>query len=377
MNTSKPLRGTTLSNRQLNRALLARQHLLERRHFPATDVIEQLVGLQSQAPNDPYIGLWSRIESFETAELSQAMLARETVRIVTMRGTIHLVTARDALAFRPVVQSMLQTSFGANATYAPNFEGLDLAEVIEAGRQVLEDAPQTGKQLGAILGEQWPDRDASTLSHAVRYHLPLVQVTPRGVWGKSQQPTLTTIEAWLGRPMSAGREPDELIRRYLAGFGPATVADIQAWSGLTGLRESVERLRPGLAAYRDERGRELFDIEDGTFPDPETPAPVRFFPGFENALLAHADRTRIISDERRKATWKVNGLVDPTFLLDGYVGGRWKAVCAKTDVAIDLFPFEPLARSDRVDVECEATRLLDFLEPDAVTREIRFHEPGS
>jgi len=373
---SKPLPCTTLSNRQLNRALLARQHLLERRHIPATEVIEQLVGMQSQAPNGPYFGLWSRIEDFETAELGDAMLARETVRMVTMRGTIHLLTARDALSFWPVVQAMLEASFGNIATYAPNLEGLDLAEVIEAGRLALEAAPQTGKQLGVILRERWPDRDAAALSHAVRNHLPLVQVTPPWVWGKSQQPTLNTIQAWLGRPISARREPDELIRRYLAGFGPATVADIQAWSGLSGLRESVVRLRPGLAVYRDERGRELFDIPDAPLPDPETPAPVRFFPGFENALLAHADRTRIISDERRKATCKVNGLVDPTFLLDGYVGGRWKAVRAKTEVAIDLFPFEPLARSDRDDVESEATRLLDFFEPAAVTREIRFHEPG-
>lgn len=376
MHLSKPAPGSTLSNRQLNRALLARQYLLERRRVPVAHAIEQLAGMQSQAPNDPYIGLWSRIEDFDTDELSQAMLARETVRIVTMRGTIHLLTAGDALALWPVVQSMLETSFGAIATYAPNLAGLTLAEVIEAGRHVLEDAPQTGKQLGAILRERWPERDASSLSHAVRYHLPLVQVTPRGVWGKSQQPTLTTIQAWLGRPMSAGREPDELIRRYLAGFGPATVADIQAWSGLSGLRDPVERLRPGLAVYRDERGRELFDIPDAPLPDPDGPAPVRFFPGFENALLAHADRTRIISDERRKATWKVNGLVDPTFLVDGYVGGRWKADRAMTKVAIDLFPFEPLARSDRDDVESEATRLLDFLEPTAVTREIRFHEPG-
>lgn len=377
MDKLKPAPGSTLSSRQLNRALLARQCLLERRHIPATDVIEQLVGMQSQAPNDPYIGLWSRIEDFETDELSQLMLDRETVRIVTMRGTIHLLTARDALAFWPVVQRMLETSFGAIATYAPNLEGLDLAEVIEAGRQALEDAPQTGKQLGAILRERWPDRDASSLSHAVRYHLPLVQVTPRGVWGKSQQPTLTTIQAWLGRPVSATREPDELIRRYLAGFGPATVADIQAWSGLSGLRETVERLSSSLAVYRDERGRELFDIPDAPFPDPETPAPVRFFPGFENALLAHADRTRIVSDERRQAIWKINGLVDPTFLLDGYVGGRWKAVRAKNEAAIDLFPFKPLSRPDRVDVECEASRLLEFLEPAAASREVRFHEPGA
>ena len=333
--------------------------------------------MQSQAPKDPYIGLWSRMVDFDPAELGGIMLSRAAVRIVVMRGTLHLLTARDALAVRPVVQPMLEKFSRGNATHAPKLEGLNLADVIEAGRLALAETPLTAKQLGVVLSERCPDRDASSLAYAVHYMLPLVQVTPRGVWGMSQRPTLTTLEAWLGERVDRAREPDELIRRYLAAFGPASVADVQAWSGLSGLRARVERLRPELAVYRDDRNRELFDIPDGPFPDGETPAPVRFLPGFENALLSHHARTRIISDARRKTMWKPNGLVDPSFLLDGYVGGRWKASRTTFHAAIDLYLFEPLGAADRDELEGEATRLIDFLEPGAPRREIRFHEPGS
>ena len=364
MSRTEPPAGSTLTNRQLNRSYLARQLLLERQQRSAASVIEHLVGMQSQSPKDPFIGLWSRIEGFGHGELDRLMLDRETVRIVTMRGTIHLLTADDARLLRPMMQSSLEKFIAGNATYAPALSNLDLDEVIEAGRNLVEAHPLTGKQIGAHLAERWPDRDAASLMAVVRSFLPLVQVTPRGVWGKSQQPTLTTIGAWLGTPIDRHREPDDAILRYLAAFGPATVADIQAWSGLQGLREPVGRLRPQLVTYCDERNRELFDVPGALFPDPEAPAPVRFLPGFENALLSHADRTRIVSDAHRKRMWKVNGLVDPSFLVDGYLAGTWNVSQTKREALLDIAPFDaPVPRAVRTELEAEGLRLLSFLAP--------------
>lgn len=349
--------------------------LLERQHRSAASVIEHLAGMQSQVPKDPFIGLWSRIDGFGHAELDQLMLDRKTVRITLMRGTIHLVTNRDAYLLRPAMQAMIEKHLAGNAIVFPNLDGLDLEAVIASARDMLEREPMAGKHLGLRLGETWPDRDPTALSYVPRYVLPLVQVTPRGVWGKSQQPTLTTIEAWLGTTIDRYREPDDAIVRYLAAFGPATVADIQAWSGLSGLREHVECLRAQLVTYRDERTRELFDVPDAPFPDPETPAPVRFLPGFENALLSHADRTRIISDEHRKRMWKVNGLVDPSFLIDGYVAGTWKVTKAKSAARLDIAPFDAaLPPSTRADLEAEGQRLLAFLAADAGRRDIKFRD---
>lgn len=371
MTSSTPPEGSTLTNRQLNRSFLARQLLLERQHRSAASVIEHLVGMQSQVPKDPFIGLWSRIDGFDHAELDRLMLGRDTVRIVVMRGTIHLLTARDAYILRPMMQAMLERFIASNATYGPNLASLDFDEIAEAGRRFVEAQPGTAKQIGAHLAETWPDREPSSLAIAVRSFLPLVQVTPRGVWGKSQQPTLTTIEAWLGTTIDRYRALDDAIVRYLTAFGPATVADIQVWSSLSGLREHVERLRPDLVTYRDERNRELFDVPDAPFPDPEMPAPVRFLPGFENALLSHADRTRIIADERRKRMWKVNGLLDPSFLADGYVAGTWKLTTAKSEARLDIAPFDaPLPPSTRADLEAEGRRLLAFIAPDTECRHI-------
>ncbi len=370
-----PPEGRTLSNRQLNRSFLARQLLLERNRRPVATVIEQLVGMQSQAPRDPFIGLWTRIDGFDHADLDRLMLDRLAVRMVVMRGTIHLLTARDACLLRPIVQEMLESFVSGNPTHGRTLAGLDLDDIGRTARHLVEDAPATGKQIGIHLARHWPDRDPSSLSQAARAVLPLVQVTPRGVWGRSMQPALTTIETWLGQPVDRHREPDIAIVRYLAAFGPATVADIQAWSGLSGLREHVERLRPILAVYRDERNRELFDVPGAPFPDPDTPAPVRFLPGFENALLSHADRTRIVSDDHRKRMWKANGQVDPSFLVDGFVAGTWKLTQAKSDARLDLTPFDALlTQAAHDELEAEGQRLLAFLAGDTGKHDVMFRD---
>jgi len=329
-----------LTRRQLNRALLARQHLLECADMPAGEMIAHLVGMQSQAPNDPYIGLWTRLASFQPDDLSRMMLDRTALRASLMRGTIHLVTVDDYLRLFPVMFSLHQRVYPATDS-GKRLDPARIPEVIAAGRDLLSESPMTIKELGERLRERWPDQDVRAMAQAIRFLLPLVQTTPRGVWGASQQATWALAEDWLGTPVPAQGDPEPIIRRYVAAFGPATVADMQAWSGLTGLRAVVERMRPELRVFRNERGQELFDVPGAPLPDPETPAPVRFLPGFENALLSHKDRTRIISEERRKVIGSRNGLFDATYLVDGFVAGTWSVDVSKETATVTIRPFEP------------------------------------
>ncbi|HEY1014461.1 MAG TPA: winged helix DNA-binding domain-containing protein, partial [Herpetosiphonaceae bacterium] len=272
-----------LGQRALNRALLARQLLLERAELPALAAIERLAGMQAQAPDPPYVGLWTRLAGFEAGELSGLIRERRAVRIALMRSTIHLVSDEDCLLFRPLLQPVLER--GLRGTYGRQLAGLEPAEVAAAARPLVEEQPRTFQELGTLLKERWPERDAHALGQAARCWLPLVQVPPRGLWGESGPAAHLWAERWLGRPLEADPPPERLILRYLAAFGPASVADIQKWSGLTGLRQPVEALRPRLAVFRDERGRELFDLPEAPRPDPATPAPARFLPEFDNTLL--------------------------------------------------------------------------------------------
>src|SRR5918997_1816759 len=328
-----------LSTRSLNRALLARQMLLRRQELSAEEAIERLVGMQAQVPDAPYVGLWTRLEGFRTEELSTLISDRQAVRASMIRATIHLVTARDFLTLRPVVQPVLERDVYSNSTYGKDrLAQLDVDAVLADGRMLLGERPRTAAELRPLLGPRWPDRDPAALAYAVRGLLPLVHVPPRGVWGQSGPVALTTAEAWLGRSVSPYRGPDEAILRYLAAFGPVTIADARTWSGLSGLREVFERLRPRLVTFRDDSGRELYDVPGAPLPDPETPAPPRFLPEFDNALLSHADRTRIISGEHRRALFK-----DPMMrgvLLDGFVCGTWKKERTRRKATLIIEPFE-------------------------------------
>jgi hypothetical protein len=346
-----------LGRRALNRALLERQMLLRRQKLSAFDAIERLVGMQAQVPQAPYIGLWTRLEDFEPDELSGLISDRRAVRSSLMRATIHLVTDRDFLALRPAVQPVLERDVYRNATYGrDHLAGLDVDAVLAAGQVLLEERPRTAAELRRSLGPQWPERDAAALAYAVRGLLPLVHVPPRGLWGESGPVALTTAESWLGQSVASVCSPDETILRYLAAFGPATVADARTWSGLGGLREVFEGLRPRLVSFRDEHGRELFDVPGAPLPDPETPAPPRFLSQFDNALLSHADRTRIISDEHRKALFD-----DPMMrgvLLEGFACGTWKAERTRGKVTLVIQPFERLSKEDREALADEGERLL-------------------
>jgi Winged helix DNA-binding domain len=362
-----------LGPRELNRATLERQMLLRRRELPALDAIEHLVGMQAQAPSPPYVGLWTRLEGFHPDELGRLITERRAVRIALMRNTVHLVSARDCLAFRPLMQPVLDRTLYSTRANRARLDGMDIEALVAAGRALLEEKPRTAKELGMLLQEQWPERDPTSLARAIRHLLPLVQVPPRGVWGRSGPAAHTTAESWLGRPLDPSPSIEDIVLRYLGAFGPATVKDVQTWSGLTRLGEVVERLRPRLRVFRDESGKELFDVPDAPMPDPDIPAAPRFLPEFDNLILSHADRTRFIADEYRKALTSNYGMVPAAFLVDGFVRGTWKSERSRGRATQEIKPFEPLAREHRAALAEEGERLLRFT--GAEDFEIRFAEP--
>jgi Winged helix DNA-binding domain len=363
----------TLSPRALNRATLARQLLLRRADLSPLEAVEHLVGMQAQVPLNPYLGLWSRLEGFRPEELGRLLEEREVVRIVAMRSTLHLLSAADALVLRPLAQPILDRELARHPEYGPALAGADLDVVLAFARPLLAERPRTGPELRAALAERFPEHDAAALAYACRNHLAVVQVPPRGVWGKTAQVTTTTAEAWLGRPLAAEPTVDGVVLRYLAAFGPATAADVSAWSGLTGVREVVERLRPRLSTFRDESGRELLDLPDAPRPDPATPAPPRFLPEYDNVLLGHADRSRFAPSEERgrlSAAWTQGG---GSVLVDGFSRGVWRIERDRgTGTAVlDVSHVGPLAKKTAASLGAEGRRVLRFLAKDAETHEVR------
>ncbi len=362
-----------LGPRELNRATLERQMLLRRRKLSAVEAIEHLVSMQAQAPAPPYVGLCTRLEDFHPDELARLILERRAVRIALMRNTVHLASARDCLALRPLMQPVFDRTLYSTRANRAHLEGIDIEALVAAGRALLEERPRTAKELGELLQEQWPERDPASLARAIRHLVPLVQVPPRGLWGKSGPAAHTTAEAWLGRPLDPAPSLEETILRYLGAFGPATVKDVQTWSGLTRLGEVIERLRGRLRIFRDESGRELFDVPDAPMPDPDTPVPPRFLPEFDNLILSHADRTRVIAEEYRKAIASKNGMVPASVLVDGFVRGTWKTERSRGKANLEIKPFEPLTKEDRDALAEEGERLIRFT--GAESYEIRFAEP--
>jgi hypothetical protein len=335
--------------------------------------VEHLLGLQAQAPFPPYYGLWSRLADFRPDELARLITGRQVVRIALMRGTIHLVSARDCLTFRPLIQPVLDKAMAA--TYGRQLAGVDSGALAAAGRALAEQEPRTFSELGALLSRQWPDHPADALAQGVRCLVPLVQVPPRAVWGAAGQARHTPAESWLGQPLSRDASLDSLVTRYLAAFGPASVRDVQAWSGLTGLREVADRLRPGLRAFRDENGTELLDLPDAPRPDPDTPAPVRLTAEFDNLILSHADRSRVISESGRKKLYTRNGVFPGTVLLNGFAAGTWRTGRSARAVTLTVEPFGKISPEDRDAVTGEAGLMLAFAAPGAV-HDIRFAPGG-
>jgi len=355
-----------LGRRALNRTLLGRQFLLERVSMPAEAVIEHLVGMQAQEPLDPYLGLWTRVADFDPMELSGLIEARRAVRGSTLRTTLHLMTARDFLTLRPVLQDVLERAW-RGSPFAKDLVGLDLDEVVAAGREWLEKEPLTTAQLATLLAERWPDRSPNSLAYASRFLLPIVQVPPRGLWGKKAGPKALAVQTWLGRPLETATAADDAVLRYLAAFGPATVSDIRIWSWLTGLCEVVERLRPRLRTFRDDAGRELFDVEDGVFVEPDVPAPIRFLPQYDNIFLSHDDRSRILVEKMTVPDLVWKGGV----LIDGFVAAAWRIRRDKLGAAMTIELVNPVTGEQRVELEEEATRLFTFLAADSETKDVQ------
>jgi winged helix DNA-binding protein len=362
-----------LGRRALNRALLERQMLLRRVDVPVPEAVERLLGLQAQATLPPYYGLWSRLEGFDPNELGRMLTDREAVRMTLMRGTVHLVTVRDALLLRPLVQVVIERGF--NGTFGRRMGGADLEQLTAAVRELLADGPLGGRELGRRLVERGIGDDVEAIGNAVRVHVPLVQLPPRGVWGAGGQAKYATIEAWTGRDLEAEPSIDAVILRYLAAFGPASVMDAQNWSGLTRLKEAFERLRPQLVTFRNEDGRELFDLPDAPRPDPGIPAPVRFLGEYDNVLLGHADRRRIIPADFPWDAMLAPGRFVNNLLVDGELRATWWIERdGRRRATLAIRPFGAL---DRDEVGDEAERMIDFAAADAAVREVRFEDPVS
>jgi hypothetical protein len=368
-----------LTQRELNRALLARQLLLQRSEGSPHEVVSRLVGMQMQDVAPPYVGLWSRLSRFEAADVQGAFLERSMVRATMMRATIHLMTTADFLALRGAIQPALDLAVrsvtrGAAASW-------DVPAMQERLRPALAGRQVTAAELRELVGAAFPEHDLRPLTYAVRMSLPLVRVPDGGRWGFTNDAPFTLAEDWLGRSAIAEADPAELVRRYLAAFGPATVADFQTWSGMQGAKPLFEQLRPELRVFRPESGMgraELFDVPEAPLPPAETPAPPRFLPAFDNVLLAHKDRYRIIAEEHRPRIFLSKNLrVEPVYLLDGEAAGLWRIEVKRRQAALTLEPFDPTVPVDAEDERAlrdEAERLVRFVEPDATSHEVRMRQ---
>jgi hypothetical protein len=329
--------------------------LLSRERVPALEMVERLVGMQAQVPADPYVGLWSRIDGFRTEDLRSLIESRAAVRAQLLRSTIHLVSVRDCLALQPLVAPILARTF--KSPFSQKMGGAKLADVVGAGKELLAERARTRAELAELLAPRWPDAEPAAIGQAVTFHLPLVQTTPRGLWGESGQARWALTEDWVGAPVDRGAAVDDYVLRYLRAFGPATIADVRTWSGLTGLGDVMKRLRPRLRTFREETGRELLDVEDGPLPDPDTPAPPRFLPEFDNVVLSHAHRARIVVGH--------SGLGYP-LLVDGFYRATWRLAGSTLTIA----GHDP--RSGRDEIEAEGLRLLELLAPGAGDARVEF-----
>jgi hypothetical protein len=371
-----------LSLRALNRATLERQLLLRRASLPARQAVGQLAGLQAQAPLAPYVGLWTRLAGFRPHHLKDLLTERVLVRAHLMRNTVHLVTAEDFVSFRPLFQPKIDRDLAGN--FGRNLKGVDLAEVRQAARVLLAERPLTRGQLAAELAPGWPDHDPASLAYAATHLLPLVQVPPRGLWGENGRATFFLADVWLDglEDAGSGSPPDparpenareQLVLRYLAAYGPASVLDIQAWSGLSKLREVTERLgagQPGavqhgsrLRTFTGPDGGQLLDLPDAPAPEPDLPAPPRFLPEYDNLLLSFAERSRVIPHRRPVPLPPGNGATGGTLLVDGLWQADWKIIRGEHQAILEIRPFIRLSAAEMEAVAAEGELLLDFAGP--------------
>jgi len=358
-----------LNMRELNRTTLARQMLLERETLPASAAVERLVGLQAQLASAPYVGLWTRLRDFRREDLAREIENRKVVKATLMRATLHLCTADDYLRFRTALKPLL---IGASGEIAKRRDAdFDLDKVLKEARKFIGEKPRTFAEISDMLTKLMPDNDVGAMRYSVRTHIPLVQVPINTGWSYSNKPEFTLAESWIGRPVSPEDNLRELVFRYLAAFGPASVTDAQTWLGMK-LKETFEKLRTELQTCRGEGRTELFDLPDAQFPAEDVPAPVRFLPEYDNLLLSHSNRSRVIADECRSKVYLPGLRVAATILVDGFVRGAWKIEKAKTAATLVIEPFGKLTKKDRAALTEEGERLVRFVEPKAKSFEVRF-----
>ncbi|MFL5736166.1 MAG: winged helix DNA-binding domain-containing protein [Actinomycetota bacterium] len=339
----------TLSERELNRALLARQLLLERAELPIGRAIEQVGGLQTQHAPSGYIGLWTRTARFERDALTRALEQRRAIQGTLMRVTIHMVTKRDY----PLFAAGLRDDRRAWWVQTTKRDRREIERIARRVRAFLSDGPKQRREIQRTLG-----LDSSTFN-GVGLWVDLVRVPPLGTWERKRADLYGLAEQWVG---SLHAEPaigvEHLIRRYLGGFGPASRKDVAGWTGLRRptVDDALERMK--LRRFRDERGGELLDLPRASLPDADTPAPVRFLPTFDATLLVNCRRTQILPERYRPAIFNTTTPQSVgTFLVDGQVAGTWSI----SGDAIDVRPFETLPRAARRDLSEETERLREFV----------------
>jgi hypothetical protein len=359
-----------LSTRALNRATLARQWLMGRRQSTIIEAIEHLAGLQAQAPNPPYYALWTRLADFRIADLTALMEARQVVRAACQRSTLHVLSARDFVKLRGLFDDVLDRQLRGG--HGKALAGLDFDAIDMAGHALLRKGPLTSAELGAKLAERWPGRDAVSLANVLRCRRALIHQPPAGTWDYNRAAQLVLAEQWLDVPIDRKPAIDAWVPRYLAAFGPASVKDMQTWSGLTGLAAVFERQRDRLLALRDEAGVELFDLPDAPRPDADTPVPAQFLAEFDNLLLSHADRSRIVAPEHQRKVMTVNGLVRGTVLVDGFVSGIWRIERAKDMATLSVEAFGKVGKAVREALAEEGEKLLAFAAGEGKRFSVRF-----
>ncbi|GLX71032.1 winged helix DNA-binding domain-containing protein [Paenibacillus glycanilyticus] len=349
---------------ELNRALLARQMLLSRSDKPVIDTLEWFLGLQAQAPNAPYYALWTRLQGFEQSQLSKLILDRRAVRIALMRSTLHLVSAKDCLLLRPWVQPVQERALIGN--FGKRLASVDRNALSIEGRTLVEEQPLTFSEIGKQLALKWTESDPEALAAAIRTFVPLIQVPPRGIWGESGQASHTSVEAWLGQFPEDQLDIDTLVFRYLAAYGPASVKDMQAWSGVTRLKDSFDKVRNRLVVFKDENGYELFDLPEAPRPEPGITPPARFLGEFDQLLLGISDRSRIMDISYGKRIFTANGILRSTILLNGYIEGLWSIERNGKRASLVIDPFRPLTEDERKELRVEGEQLLIFAAPGLV-----------
>lgn len=339
-----------LTRQRLNRTLLLRQHLLERVAMSPQDMVRHLVGLQAQENLPPYLSLAARLTDLDPYDVSRQLEEGRLVRLLTMRGTIHLLVPEDAAVLRPWVEPRLEQEIRVSQSVG-DARDIDRAMADAALREVLADGPLPQKEIGARLAERFP-YPATQLGQLARGIAPLAQLPPRGCWKAGGGVVYDYVDRWTGVPMG---EPDVpgLVRRYLLAFGPATAADVTAWSGVTRLGPVLGRM-DDLVRHEDEEGRVLYDVEGAPVADEDAPAPVRLLGTYDNVWLSHAGRDRVTDPEARKSWMGTNGGMGNTLFAGGWLVGIWRALDGR--VVVDRL-HRDLSRRERSELDEEIARV--------------------